>query len=603
MTETPSLDHNLLDGRNQMSYSNETYQNAVQSGQKKAGPSRSAVFLNDEDHHSTHRARRSELTTIDFYKQEGWFDELCEILFKIKERNTTIRLEIYYGLIHFISCLYILAVIPQQLSKAGYNIDYTVVAIGACCGVGSIVGGLFTNLPFVIAPTSVVSIFLSVYLQSSNLDADVGSAAVVLSGIVLMLLFWKPLGIFIGKLIPLPIQVGTTLGVGLLTALAGAVEIDIVRPGKYSLLEIGVITDEVIIAVVGLLIIAIGVHYHVKGAFVIALISCSLLWWVSQNAWPTRLASTPEVAFITNKGFTGQVTELMFDLIFLYILYLSGLIPTFTDLSGLQRSDGTTPRGRWFFVIAGVMTILSGLFTSAPILISPESSAGIKAGAKTGLSTFVCGLLFLLTIFFSPVFRAVPAAATSPLLMMIGIILFQDVNRINWKDMEDAAPAFVVVFFIPFTYSIINGVAIGYLVYIIMGIFTGTLRKRFIEMMDFYAPSYSNYFFHHHKKEKASSGVIKTESGTYQSSDVEASVVTSPMTDSTGTVKHTAEESAHSEHALAMHSRLSIATDKTDDGNSNNLRGVDTPSTRARNQSLFKYDREAIRSIENVNIS
>ena len=175
----------------------------------------------------------------------------------------------------------------------------------------------------------------------------------------------------------------------------------------------------------------------------------------------------------------------MFDLIFLYILYLSGLIPTFTDLSGLQRPDGTTPRGRWFFIIAGVMTILSGLFTSAPILISPESSAGIKAGAKTGLSTVVCGLLFLLTIFFSPVFRAVPAAATSPILMMIGIILFQDVNRINWKDMEDAATAFVVVFFIPFTYSIINGVVIGYVVYIIMCIFTGTLRKRFIEMADF----------------------------------------------------------------------------------------------------------------------
>ena len=115
----------------------------------------------------------------------------CEILFKVKERNSTIRYEIYYGLIHFISCLYILAVIPQQLSKAGYNVDYTVVAVGACCGVGSIVGGLFTNLPFVIAPTSVVSIFLSVirYLQSGNLGPDVGSAAVVLSGLVLMLLF------------------------------------------------------------------------------------------------------------------------------------------------------------------------------------------------------------------------------------------------------------------------------------------------------------------------------------------------------------------------------------------------------------------------------
>lgn len=290
----------------------------------------------------------------------------------------------------------------------------------------------------------------------------------------------------------------------------------------------------------------------------------------------------------------------MFDLTFLYILYLSGLIPTFTDLSGLQRSDGTTPRGRWFFIIAGLMTILSGIFSSAPILISPESSAGIKAGAKTGLSTFVCGVLFLSTIFFSPVFRAVPAAATSPLLMMIGIILFQDVNRINWRDIEDAAPAFVVVFFIPFTYNIISGVAIGYIVYIIMGIFTGTLKKRFIEMADIYAPSYSTYFFGKERVQSFSVGALKTKPESFQS-DVETSVITSPIS-TVINMETDVERSAQSENSLPIQSNLTETTDKTDDGNAN-FRGVDAPITRLRNQSLYTYDREAIRSIENVNIS
>jgi hypothetical protein len=124
-------------------------------------------------------------------------------------------------------------------------------------------------------------------------------------------------------------------------------------------------------------------------------------------------------------------------------------------------------------------------------------------------------------------------------------------------------------------------------------------------MADFYVPSYSDYLLHSKKDRASSAGILKTEPGTNQSSDIEASVITSPITNSVANVKNNSDESIHSEHALAVHSRLSIATDKTDktdDGNAN-LRGVDTPSARARAQSLFKYDREATRSIENVNIA
>jgi len=159
----------------------------------------------------------------------------------------------------------------------------------------------------------------------------------------------------------------------------------------------------------------------------------------------------------------------------------------------LKREDGTTPRGRWFYIIAGLMTILSGVLLSAPILVSPESSAGIKAGAKTGLSTFVCGILFAISVFFAPIFEAVPSAGTSPLLLTIGIILFQNVSRVNWKNIEDAAPAFVTLFFIPFTYSILNGVVLGYIVYIIINLSTGDLYRHMTVMYKFYFP-HTKYF-------------------------------------------------------------------------------------------------------------
>lgn len=118
-------------------------------------------------------------------------------------------------------------------------------------------------------------------------------------------------------------------------------------------------------------------------------------------------------------------------------------------------------------------SIVSGCLSGPPILISPESAAGIKAGAKTGLSTLICGLLFGVSAFFSPLFAEVPSAGTAPLLIMVGVLLFQNAKRIDWNYIGKAVPSFCCLFFIPFTYSILRGVGFGYVTYIVIGMFTG----------------------------------------------------------------------------------------------------------------------------------
>jgi hypothetical protein len=125
---------------------------------------------------------RADLVTLEFYDKENWIEDFCEVLFKVKERGSTIKMEIYYGLIHFISCLYVLAVAPQQMVKADYKPLQTVTAVGLTSGVGCIVGGLFINLPFVLAPPTVISIFIAVYLQSNGMGPAQGNAAVIYSG-------------------------------------------------------------------------------------------------------------------------------------------------------------------------------------------------------------------------------------------------------------------------------------------------------------------------------------------------------------------------------------------------------------------------------------
>jgi AGZA family xanthine/uracil permease-like MFS transporter len=410
----------------------------------------------DGDEDEVTRATLTDMATWQFYGRERWFDEMCEGLFKIRNRRTTVWNEIYYGLVHYVSCLFCLAVIPSQMSQAGYDKSGVFVSTAICCGVGSIICGLFANLPFVIAPPAAVAIFLSVYLQNykayigSDSLPHVGSVAVMISGVLLMLLGYRPFGNFVSRLIPTNIQAGTAVGIGLVTALAGAVDIDLVVEGRFNvLLRMGVITWEVVIAFAGVVIICVATHYHLKGAFCIAIIVCSLSWGVYSGDWPEAVVSIPHTTKCSMSDLRdSRVPVLIADLVFLYILYLNGLISSLSLIANLNRKDGSTPRGRWIFILTGAMTCISGYLSGAPVLISPESAAGIKDGAKTGLSALVCGVLFLFSVFFSPLFDAIPKAGTSPILLMIGALFFQNTVRIDWTDITKATPANVVLFLI-----------------------------------------------------------------------------------------------------------------------------------------------------------
>lgn len=237
-----------------------------------------------------------------------------------------------------------------------------------------------------------------------------------------------------------------------------------------------------------MIIIAAALHYHVKGAFCIAMFFGSVVWWTYEDSWPHRIVRYPELD-AANGFFSQNTTEgilLSLQLVFIYILTLSGLVSSMAALGGLVRKDNTTPRNRWIYVVCGVVTFLSGILSGPPILISPESAAGIKAGAKTGLSTLICGILFGLSCFLGPFLEEVPNAATAPLLFAVGIVLFQNVQKLNWKLITDSTPAYVVLFFIPFTYSILQGVVIGYIVYFILGLLTGQIFYSGLDLWLFY---------------------------------------------------------------------------------------------------------------------
>lgn len=297
------------------------------------------------------------------------------------------------------------------------------------------------------------------------------------------------------QLIPQSIQLGTAVGIGLITALAGATEIELVKPGKYTIVDIGPMTDEVLIAMAGFIGIAIALYFKVKGAFCIALIANTVLWWSLKDKWPESIAATPTIDIADPFRSDDYIIQalLVFELFFLCLLTLSGLVRSMSDLSHLTRDDGSTPRNRWLFIMCGLITILSGYFSGPPILISPESAGGIKAGAKTGLSTIVCGIFFCLSTFFAPVMKEVPNAATAPLLLAVGVILTQNAKLIDWPDVRSAFPAFCCIFFIPFTYNILFGVVVGYVMFISIGVFVSFLLA--VEIFIFIISNCLLYYF------------------------------------------------------------------------------------------------------------
>lgn len=403
-----------------------------------------------------------------------------ERLFKIRQRKTYISREIKCGLYHFFSCSFILSVNPTLLQGAGFNADNVAVATALAAGFSCIFSGLLSNLPIVLSPTTATSLYFSLFIQNRNLSIPQGNLAVLFLGIIFFICGQREIARFISNSIPFVIKVGICLGVGLLIALEALTEIHLVQKGDRTVLGIGEFNSEIVIAMFAFVVIGVALHYRLRGSFLIGLLFGSLCYWVLvliQQHGHVHIASSnivvegKEVDFSLTetlrsiRGLSGNeafsVWRLTFDLLTIGIILLNGLSHSLAEMASLKRDNNSLPRGKWLYVACGFGTAFSAALGGGPIMISPESTPGIKSGARTGLSTVVCGLLFLLSTPLCPLFASVPASGTSPVLLMIGMMLFENAGKVNWGNVKESLPVFLMSIFIPFTYSILNGVIVG----------------------------------------------------------------------------------------------------------------------------------------------
>ena len=431
-----------------------------------------------------------------------------ERFFKLKENNTDVRTEVIGGITTFMTMAYILAVNPTMLSAAG--IDPTAALIATCLAsfVGTMCMALMANYPFALAPgMGLNAYFAYTVCIGMGYDWRVALAAVAAEGVIFIVLSLTNVREAIFNAIPSTLKKGVSAGIGLFIAFIGLQGAKIVVNSDSTLLtyvnfRANFHTEGIcaILALIGLFIIIV---LHIKGVKASILIGIIATWVLGMLAQATGLYQvTPDAGFYSlypSFGITdfskfgetfGQVFKADFSgvsianfIVVLFAFLFVDMFDTIGTLVGVATKakmldkDEKLPRIKPALLADAIATLVGAIFGTSTTTTYVESSAGVGAGARTGLSSVVTGLLFLLAIFFAPIFTAVPGFATAPALIFVGFLMVTAIVDIDFNDLTEAIPAYLCLLAMPLMYSISEGIAIGVISYVVINLCCGKSKK------------------------------------------------------------------------------------------------------------------------------
>lgn len=432
-----------------------------------------------------------------------------ENFFKLKEHGTDVKTEVIAGLTTFMTMAYILAVNPSILGATGMDTGAIFTATALASAIGSFCMALFANLPFVLsAGMGLNAYFAYTVVLGMGYSWEVALTAVFVEGIIFIILSLTNVREAIFNAIPASLKVAVSVGIGLFITFIGLQNAHIVVDGSTLVglfsfngsVKAGTFQSEgitVVLALIGLLITAFLVIKNVKGNILLGIlitwvlgIICQLTGLYVPNAEagfysliPSGIISAPaSVAPTLFKMDFSAIASLNFVVVVFAFLFvdifdtLGTLIGCATKANMLDK-EGKLPGIKGALMADAVGTTVGACLGTSTITTFVESSSGIAEGGRTGLTSIVSGLLFILALFFSPVFLAIPSFATAPALIVVGFFMMQSVAKINWSDMLEAIPAFICIFAMPFMYSISEGISFGVISFVVLNAVAGKAKK------------------------------------------------------------------------------------------------------------------------------
>ncbi|MBR7002890.1 MAG: NCS2 family permease [Neisseriaceae bacterium] len=410
-----------------------------------------------------------------------------EKIFKITDNNSSLRVELLAGLTTFLAMSYIIFVNPNILSEAGLDWGAVFVATCIASAFGCILMGVVANYPIALAPgMGLNAYFTYTVCQGMGVPWQVALAAVCVSGIVFVIFSVLKIREAIINGIPQSLKFAIGAGIGLFLTLIGMENAGISVDHPTTLLTVGVISSpEVLLSLLGFFIIVALDHFRIRGAIIISILSITVLaiiFHVGDAEFKGIVGEIPSIApTLMQMDFQSLFTPALLSVIFVFFLVdlfdSTGTMIGVAHRAGLLNEKGELPRlNRALLADSSAIVAGSALGTSS-VTAYVESAAGVAAGGKTGLTSIVVGLLFLAALWFSPLVGSVPKFATAPALIFVGILMMKSCLEINWNDLTEAAPAFLTIAFMPFTYSIANGIAMGFISYTIVKALCGKARE------------------------------------------------------------------------------------------------------------------------------
>lgn len=417
-----------------------------------------------------------------------------ETFFQLEANRSSVRTEIRAGVATFLTMAYIIVVNPAILAAGGMPFAGVLFATVLVAASGSILMGLVANLPFAIAPGMGINAFFTYgIVLGMGVPWQTALGAVFISGLIFLLLSTFRIREQIVAAIPAPVRYGVAAGIGLLLAFVGLQRVGFVVADPVTIVTFGGLTAERIVFVAGLVVTGWLVIRRVQGALIWGIVLTSLLAFLTSSlvvafggkpfaSLPDKLFALPSLEVMLQLDLVGALAWSMVLPIFALVFTdLFDSISTFVgvaEVGGFIDPETGQPKqvGRAMLVDAAATTI-SGLVGTSSGTTFIESAAGVEEGGRTGLTAVVTGLLFLPFAFLSPLLSFVPAVATAPVLVLIGIFMVGPLHKIAWDDYEAALPAFLALLLIPLTYSITQGIVWGFLSYTAIKVLQGKFAE------------------------------------------------------------------------------------------------------------------------------
>lgn len=407
-------------------------------------------------------------------------------LFKLKENGTTVKTEIIAGFTTFMTIAYILAVNPAILSSTGMDKGAVFTATVVSSIIATLVMAFLANLPFALAPGMGLNVFFAyTVVLGMGYSWQTALTAVFIEGVIFLILTIFNIREAIINSIPINIKRAISVGIGIFIAFIGLQNSGIIVNNDSTLVGLGnIISPAPLCTIFGIILTTVLLSHNIKGAILIGALATTILgiplgittFSPSLSILPPSLAPIAFKLDFSNLLSTNMIIVL-FTFLFVDMFDTVGSVVGVCTKANMLTEKGEIPKCKQILFADAIGTIVGALLGTSTVTTYVESAAGVSEGGRTGLTAFTVAILFALSLFFSHIFLAIPAAATAPALIIVGLLMMTPILEIDFEDYTESLPAFICILFMPFAYSIAEGITFGILSFTLLKLISGRIKE------------------------------------------------------------------------------------------------------------------------------